>query len=65
MGKFLVINGADFSNIAFDKVKIIDSKTVELAYNKAFLLKNYNDIIFWYAGSGDDSIVPSADGTGL
>ena len=44
MGKFLVINGADFSNIAFDKVKIIDSKTVELAYNKAFLLKNYNNI---------------------
>lgn len=61
MGKFLVINGADFSNIAFDKVKIIDSITAELFYNKAFLLKNYGNFV---EGAGI-TIAPTNNGRGL
>lgn len=41
MGKILVIEGTDFSDVAVDKVKIIDSATVDLVFNKAFLLKEH------------------------
>lgn len=61
MGKFLIINEADFSNIAFDKVKIIDSITAELFYNKAFLLKNYGNS---NQGIGLN-IAPAANGRAL
>ena len=41
MGKILIIKGMNFSNVAVDKVKIIDSATADLIFNKAFLLKEY------------------------
>lgn len=61
MGKFLVINEADFSNVAFDKVKIMGTITEELFYNKAFLLKNYANS---NQGTGLN-ITPATNGRGL
>lgn len=60
MGKFLVINGVDFSNTAFDKVKITDSITSDLLYNKAFLLKNYGN-----QGTIGVGITPANNGRAL
>lgn len=46
MGKFLVINNANFSNTAIDKVDLKkDYLTVELV-RKAFLLSNYGNAIY-------------------
>lgn len=60
MGKFLVINGVDFSNTAFDKVKITDSIIDDLFYNKAFLLKNYGN-----QGTIGVGITPTNNGRAL
>lgn len=59
MGKFLVINGSNFSNIAIDKVSFIEENTKELV-KKAFLLSNYTNAI-----GETPLIIPTDNGRGL